>query len=64
LPPFVIQPDVGGAVSSLAVNFGGAAGARCATAWDAASMADSAARQHRFREVFMARRPPTAMEPL
>src|SRR5690349_24751020 len=56
LPPFVIQPLGAGAVSSLAVNFGGgpAAGAFCAAPLAAGSTTQSAARDASgFGEVCM-----------
>ena len=56
MPPFVIQPVGGGDVSSFAVNFGGATGARWAAALGPASMLDTAAREASFAEVCMVRR--------
>ena len=47
MPPFVIQPVGAGAVSSLAVNFGGGAAAAGSTTQSAASDAS------RFGEVCM-----------
>src|SRR5215475_1107941 len=44
LPPFVIQPSPAEDVSCLAVNFGGAAGVRCASALAEQSATASAAK--------------------